>query len=289
MGKELTPYNRLTEVLNQQAAMIDGVAAKHIDAKKLIRVAQFAVQQQPALLKCDPYSVVTAVMLAARLGLEPDGVLGSGYIVPFGAKAQFIPGYRGLIDLARRSGVVTKIEAHLVYGPDRFEVDYGKNEPLTHIPNFHLDIDDRGEWYAVYAIATLTDGSKQVEVMTRDEVNLIRNRSKASGFGPWKTDYEEMARKTVVRRLVKYLPLKPEMAAASLLQAAAEGGVDHTKAAVITLDMSVSEPPQEDRPDAGDTLADELIGGDGGSGEEEPPPPGDEDGPFSDDAMGIDK
>ncbi|KKK49066.1 hypothetical protein LCGC14_3138830, partial [marine sediment metagenome] len=178
----------------------------------------------------------------------------SAYLVPFNNKVktrdedgnekeewikecQLIIGYRGLIDLARRSGEVSKIETRLVYQSDVFEVDYGAVRPLVHRPDYKTL--DRGEWYAVWALATFKDGTVQLEVMTRDEVEKIRNRSKATGYSPWKSDYGEMSRKTVVRRLCKYLPLSPELAAATLLQAGAESGSSNVIEAAQTLDIEI--------------------------------------------------
>jgi recombination protein RecT len=122
-----------------------------------------------------------------------------------------IIGYRGLIDLARRSGQISRIEAHPAYEKDRFKIQFGLNPILEHEPDLS---GDPGPMILVYAVAELRDGTKQVEVMTKKQVDGIRARSKAGKSGPWVTDYDEMAKKTVVRRLCKYLPLSVELVTA---------------------------------------------------------------------------
>src|SRR5262249_4908422 len=182
-----------------------------------------ATSRSPKLLLCTPMSILNAVVQASQLGLEPGGPLGHAYLVPYEYKrkdgthlkegthlCQFIIGYRGLIELARRSGQILGIEAHVVHRNDKFQVRWGLAPLLEHVPNF----DEPGEMVAVYAIGHIREGIAQVEVMTTKQVDAIRARSRAADDGPWVTDYEEMARKTVVKRLTKYLPLSSEFAKA---------------------------------------------------------------------------
>jgi len=190
------------------------VAPKHITKERIVKLALVAASRQPRLFECTPQSFLQSVMKAAELGLDCVGTLGQGYLVPYynskikSYECQFIAGYQGLIELARRSGNIARIESRVVYEKDAFEVEYGLNQKLVHKPYLG---GDRGNIVCVYAIAELKDGSKQLEVMTIDEVNRIRDRSKAKDSGPWVTDFAEMARKTVVRRLAKYLPLSPDL------------------------------------------------------------------------------
>lgn len=202
----------LAALLSQEnvVSQIRPILPKHLTIDRLVKCVLLAAARQPKLLECTTTSIVRAVMTAAELGLEPTGTLGHGYIVPYGTEATLIPGYRGLITLARRSGMMKKIEARVVYAEDVFDVELGLDSKLVHKPNFDADPSDANIRF-VYAVAELVDGSTQFEVMTRKQVDGIRNRSKAARNGPWVTDYAEMARKTVVRRLCKYLPLSVEM------------------------------------------------------------------------------
>lgn len=187
---------------------------RHITADRLSRVALTTIKNTPTLLECSVASLMSAVMQSAQLGLEP-GVLGHVYFVPFfnknkGCKeVQFILGYKGLIELARRSKEIISISASEIYSNDTFEYKKGFEETLNHIPNFL----DRGELIGFYAYAITKDGGRIAEVMTKADVEKIRNRSQAarSGFSPWSTDYEMMGRKTVIKRLCKYLPLSIEV------------------------------------------------------------------------------
>ena len=157
-------------------------------------------------------------MQCAQLGLEPGGALGHAYLLPFEnrkkgvTEVQFIVGYRGMIDLARRSGQILSLEARAVYAADKFHVALGLNPDLTHEPAWEAD--DRGPLRFVYAVAKLKDGGTQFEVMSRAEIERVRAKSRAGQSGPWVDHFEEMAKKTVIRRLFKYLPVSIELAGA---------------------------------------------------------------------------
>jgi recombination protein RecT len=150
-------------------------------------------------------------MQSAELGLEAGSALGHAYLVPYKTECTLIIGYRGLLELARRSGQIKQLSAHPVYEHDAFEVRFGTSETIDHHP---LLAGERGEIIAAYAVAHLADGSVQSEVMTRAEIDAIRSRSRAGQSGPWVTDYAEMSRKTVLRRLCKYLPASTTIARA---------------------------------------------------------------------------
>jgi recombination protein RecT len=186
------------------------VLPKHLTAERILKAALIAASKQPKLLQCTRDSFVKAVMVASELGLDCSGTLGSSYLVPYGRECALIIGYRGLIDLARRSGEISSIEAHVVYEEDNFAYELGMYPKLTHQRNLESECDDSKIRY-VYMVATLKDGTKQVEVMTRAQVEKIRAGSKAGHKGPWVEHWGEMARKTVVRRGIKYLPLSPEL------------------------------------------------------------------------------
>jgi recombination protein RecT len=207
-GDQVKLYLSKPEVLSE----IRTALPKHITAERLARIALTTIRTTPKLLECSLSSLMAAIMQSAQLGLEP-GLLGHCYFVPFRnnktcqSEVQFIIGYKGLIDLARRSGDIVTIAAGAIYSNDKFLYRKGYEEILEHEPNFQ----NRGELIGVYAYATTKDGGRYGDVMTLEDVNRIKSRSKAKEFGPWVTDFEEMAKKTVLRRLAKYLPLSIEI------------------------------------------------------------------------------
>jgi recombination protein RecT len=185
---------------------------KHLSPDRMTRIALTELRKIPKLATCDPMSFCGAIMMCAQLGLEPGGALGHIYLIPFDnrkkniTEVQVIMGYRGMIELARRSGQIVSLAAHEVYENDTFEFEYGLQEKLRHVPS----LSDRGKLVAVYAVAHFVGGGHQIEVMSKPDVDKVRARSKTSGSGPWVTDYEEMAKKTVLRKLFKYLPVSIE-------------------------------------------------------------------------------
>lgn len=213
---------------------------KHMTAERLARVATTEVRKNPLLAEADQASFLGALMQCAQLGLEPGGALGHAYLLPFRnntkniIEVQFIIGYRGMIDLSRRSGQIISIEAHPVYECDEFRCQLGLESNLVHIPDW--DNPNRGNPSAlrfVYAVAKLQGGGVQFEVMGRREIDMARARSKSPDKGPWKTDFIEMAKKTVVRRMFKFLPVSIEMASAVALDEAAEIGKSQDNASVV--------------------------------------------------------
>jgi recombination protein RecT len=197
---------------------------KHMTPERMVRVCNTAVQKTPALLDCEPRSLMGAIIQSSQLGLEPDGVLGHAYLIPFNnrktgkVECQFIAGYKGLIELARRSGQISTVYAHAVHANDEFRYTLGLDPTLIHKPT----PGEPGDLIAVYAVCHLRDGGKQFEVLTRREIDTIRAGSKAANSGPWVTHYDEMAKKTALRRLCKLLPTSPELARAAALDELAE-------------------------------------------------------------------
>lgn len=198
---------------------------KHMNADRLLKVAQTAVTTNPALLECYAPTLLGACITLSQLGLEPNTPLGHAYLIPFNnTKAnrkdvQVIIGYKGLIDLARRSGSVVSIAAHAVREGDDFEFEYGLHPKLRHVP-----AKVRGDIEYFYAVAHLKDGGHAFEVMTVEDVIRIRENGQGKYNKVWKDHFEEMGRKTAVRRLVKYLPMSIEMANAVDLDGKAEAG-----------------------------------------------------------------
>ena len=205
-NKPVTPEQTVAAYLKKMAPEIEKALPSHMNAERLGRIALTTIRTTPKLLECNMPSLLGAVMQAAQLGLEP-GLIGHCYIIPYGKEAQFIIGYKGMIDLARRSGQIQNIYAHAVYEADEFSYQLGLHPKLDHIPAAGR----RGKMTHVYAVAHFKDGGYQFEVMDIEEIEKRRSRSKAAKNGPWVTDYEEMAKKTVIRHMWKYLPISIEI------------------------------------------------------------------------------
>lgn len=233
----------LGDLLKSMEGEIARALPKHLSVERLTRVALTQVRLIPELQACDQMSFLAAIMQAAQLGLEP-GVNGQCYLIPFNnhrtghKEVQFIAGYKGLLDVARRSGQIKSITSKVVYENDTFDITFGLEEKFEHKPA----LANRGKAVLVYAYAHLTDGGFQAEVMTLEEIEAIRKRSKAGTSGPWVTDWAEMARKTALRRLCKLLPASVELM--DLMDA------DGTSKAEIAPDMSTIVPTDSDIVDA---------------------------------------
>lgn len=231
--KSLMMTNKKTVVglLEQMKGEIARCLPKHLDPERMARIAMTELRKTPKLQECEPMSFIAAIMQASQLGLEP-GILGSCYLIPFyNSKAgkmecQFMPGYRGFLDLARRSGQIISLVARSVYENDEFSYEFGLKENIVHKPS----LNDRGELVAVYAVALFKDGGHQFDIMSVSEIEKIRATSKSKDFGPWVTNFDEMAKKTVVRRLFKWLPCSVEMQKAVSLDEQQELGIQNIKA-----------------------------------------------------------
>lgn len=216
---------------------------KHLTADRLMRIAMTEVRKVPALGKCNVQSFMGAIMQCAQLGIEPGAALGHAYLLPFGngkasdglANCQLIIGYRGMIDLARRSGQIISLTARAVYANDEFRYTYGMEETLEHVPA----TGERGDFTHVYAVAKLKGGGIQFEVMSKSDVLKVKASSKAGNNGPWVSHFDEMAKKTVIRRLFKYLPVSIEVTQAVILDEKADAGIDQDNASALTGEFSV--------------------------------------------------
>lgn len=186
---------------------------QHINTDRFVRIAITTIRLNPKLAKCNPESLIGALMVSAQLGLEP-GTLGQCYLIPFENKkagtveCQFQIGYKGLIELLRRSGQLSDIYSYTVYENDEFYIEYGLSRTLVHKPNFT----DRGEIKGFYAVAILKDGAKAFEYMTKDEVVKHEEKYRKGSYknDVWNKNFEEMAQKTVVKKLLKWLPVSVE-------------------------------------------------------------------------------
>lgn len=255
---DMKPREQISYLLNQKKGELAKMLPKTLSIDRLLKVAQIAATTTPALAKCDVPSLVGAIGQCAQMGLEPNTVLGHAYLVPFNTKrkdangnerwvnsVQVIIGYKGLIDLARRSGQIVSIAAHEVCENDRFELIYGLEEKLNHTPA----MGPRGNVIGFYAVAKLKDGGYSFEFMSVHQVEEIMVTTQNKGkYGPWKEHFIEMGRKTVIRRLAKYLPLSIEFQTAVALDNQAEGGKDQK---LDTIDGDFMLVQDEDAPQHG--------------------------------------
>lgn len=259
--------------IKQQLAL---ALPKHMTADRLARIALTEVRKVPKLAQCDQASFLGAIMQCAALGLEPGGALGHCYMIPFEnrranrTEVQFIIGYRGMLDLARRSGQIVSLEARTVHAKDQFDVELGLDSKLVHRPDWNAE--DRGPVTFVYAVAKLKDGGTQFEVMSRTEIERVRNESQGyktavryakpgqEANSPWATHFEEMAKKTVIRRLFKYLPVSIEIQRAVGLDEQADLGITQDSPLVIEGEYHVpAANSDEGAGEAGPSAADAPI------------------------------
>lgn len=203
------------KTMQQYIKAMEGEIAKALPSvitpERFTRMVLSAISTNPKLGDCTPQSFLGAMMTAAQLGVEPNTALGQAYIIPYRNKgvmeASFQLGYKGLIDLAYRSGDVSIIQAQTVYENDTFDYELGLDPKLKHIPA----VKDRGNATHYYAIFKTKDGGYGFEVMSMaDVLEHAKRYSKSYGSGPWQTNFDEMAKKTVLKRCLKYAPLKSE-------------------------------------------------------------------------------
>lgn len=194
------------DIIQAGAKQFATALPKHINTDRFVRIAITTIRQNPKLAQCSQESLLGALMVSAQLGLEP-GTLGQCYLIPYGRECQFQIGYKGMIELLRRSGQLKDIYAYSVYENDDFEITYGLDRNLIHKPN----LANKGDFLGCYCVAILKDDTRAFEYMTKEEIEAHAKKfSKTFGNGPWKTDFEAMAHKTVVKKMLKWLPLSVE-------------------------------------------------------------------------------
>ncbi len=227
------------------------------DAKRVVRLARLAIVRNPDLLKCTPISVVEAIMVASQLGLEIASPIGGAHLVPFKTHCQMIPDYRGLIRLALRKGDCRKLVAREVYQGDMFHVIQGTTEMIEHVPllgdEARMDSDITG----FYAVATLADGVTVHEYASKGDVDKIRGRSAAGNKGPWKSDYAAMGKKTLIKRVLKWLDLSPDLALAIEMDTRGDVGYG-TSTTDGDTEESIEEGMREQARQAQDELGESL-------------------------------
>lgn len=237
----LPPKQRISKLLSENKREIAAALPKHISIDRMVTIAQTAAVSVPALLDCYTPSLFGAMIKCSQLGLEPNNALGQAYLIPFKnnkknrTDVQLIIGYRGMIDLARRSGHVVSINAQAVREGDEFEYEFGLEEKLVHRPGT-----DRGKITFFYAYAKLTGGGHYFDVKTREDMDKLMHSTQSKGkYGPWLEHYERMGMKSMIRSIFSYLPVSIEMAEAAVIDKQHDAGLDQALDGVLAGDYSV--------------------------------------------------
>ncbi len=232
------PAQELRKFLEGPTVMekLSRVLPRGLTPGRMIQQALTLAARNPELLKCSQLSILLGMIQSGELGLELSGPLGHAYLVPRWSKqkkcmeATFQVGYRGLIELAFRSGKVSAFPLRVVYEHDYFAMEFGSNQQIKHRP----DPGERGPAVGYYAVCQFRDGGVDFEYMSLAEMVAHRNKYAAAERGPWVTDFDQMALKTVARRLCKRLPLSVEVVTAANLDEYHEAGVDHSETPMMT-------------------------------------------------------
>lgn len=214
---QMQKKNTAPTTLKGYIKLYEGEIAKALPSvltkERFSRMATTALVKTPGLSECSPATFMGAMFTAAQLGLEPNTPLGQAYLIPYyngrtkQKECQFQLGYKGMIDLCYRSGEFKSISAHIVYENDEFEFEYGLEEKLKHKPT----MGEKGRPMWVYGIYKLKDGGYGFEVMSYEECLAFgKSKSKTFSNGPWQSDPEEMCKKTVIKKVLKYAPIRSE-------------------------------------------------------------------------------
>ena len=210
----------LQDYVQRMSSQIKLALPANLTPDRFQRIVLTAISSNPKLQECTPQSFLGAMMTAAQLGVEPNTPLGQGYLIPRKAKkgdqyineCTFQLGYKGMIDLAYRSGNIANIGAYTVYKNDEFHVQFGLNPDITHVPA----MTGRGEPIAFYAYYRTKGGGFGFDVMSVEDVRAhakqFSESVKRGWSSPWDTNFEEMAKKTVLKKVLKYAPLSTEVA-----------------------------------------------------------------------------
>ena len=255
MSGSLTIKQKMQNVRGLIEARKDEIASalpNMVDAGRYVRVVYTSLAATPKLLNCDQSTLIGSIMEAAQLGLMTDGVIGEAYLVPYGSKCQLIVGYKGLLQLARRSGEIESVECRAVHANDWFKFGYGLSPKLDHTPAEG----ERGDLTHVYCVVRIKGGGVQWEVMSLDDVNKIRAQSKASNAGPWVSHYEAMALKTVLRRTLKLCPMATEVARVVAAEEMRDAGIQAE--IVLPAEVDKEETVGEEAPSGSTSVPDDA-------------------------------
>jgi recombination protein RecT len=230
----VTPETQITTLIQRMGPEIARALPKHVTPDRMSRIVLTAVRTTPELAECTVPSFLGCVLSLAQLGLEPNTPLGHAYLIPRrnnrkgGIKeCTAIIGYKGMMELARRSGQVSSIQAHVVRQGDDFAWQLGSEPRIHHIP---ADDDGREDRPITHAYATAKVGGEVVfAVLSRAQIEKRRKRGADAQFSPWVTDYEAMCKKTSVRALATWIPQSAELARAAAIDEAPERGEDQSR------------------------------------------------------------
>jgi recombination protein RecT len=238
--KNKKPIEVVNSIIAAKASEIKKALPAVMTPERFSRITLSAISTNPVLAQAavtSPMTLLGSVMTAAQLGLEPNTPLGHCYLIPRKRQGvwevQFQLGYKGLIDLAYRSGEVTIIQAHCVYANDTFEYELGLDPKLRHVPASG----NRGEMTHAYAVFKTKGGATGFACMTKEDLDQHRDKysdAAKKGFSPWASQYEEMCKKTVLKAALKYAPLKSDFVRAVFN--------DETVKAEVNADMSEVAP-----------------------------------------------
>lgn len=248
------PAASLQGYLAAMKPAIEAALPSVITPERFTRIVTSALSTNPKLAQCTPQSFLASMMTAAQLGLEPNTPLGQAFLIPYNSKrgleCQFQLGYKGLIDLAYRSGEIAMIQAEEVRENDLFEFEFGLEPKLRHIPARG----NRGNPSHYYAVFQTKTGGKSFAVMSIEEVREFAQKySKSFGTGPWQTNFSEMAKKTVLKNLLKYAPLKSEFVRQVSADMTVRTDIAADMTEVPTIDVEAETV--SDAPEAGETKA----------------------------------
>lgn len=234
VAKQQPAQPSLAQFVEDMRGELARALPEHISPDRVARIALTELRRVRHLSECTQASFGGALMTCAQLGLEPGGALGEAYLLPFYNKearayeVQLVIGYQGMIRLFWQHPLAAGLDTQTVYAGDEFDYAYGLDPVLRHVPSMSAD---RGQPVAYYAVARLRGGGSAFVVLSPGDVERVRQRSKAKNSGPWRTDYDAMARKTCIRQLFKLLPKSTELAHAvahdgTVRRDASEAGLD---------------------------------------------------------------
>lgn len=247
------PPSTIKDYINLYSKEIAKALPSVLTPERFSRMAMTAITKTPKLAECSPQSFIGSLLTAAQLGLEPNTPLGQAYLIPFYNsrkriyECQFQVGYKGMIDLCNRSGEIKNIEAHIVYENDEFEFEYGLDSKLKHKPC----MSDKGAPVWVYALYRLNNGGYGFEVMSVDDCMAHGDKySKAFNNSPWQTNPEEMMKKTVLKKVLKYAPVRSDFVKGTVadetIQVADFGDTEDGEINVIPVDVENSNEVEID-------------------------------------------
>lgn len=245
--------------LKKMKPELEKALPKHVNPDRILRIALTSIRVTPKLRSCEPMSFLAAIMQSAQLGLEPNTPLGEAYLIPYGGKCQFQIGYRGVITLAQNTGLYRSIYAHPVYANDKFSYELGLHKDLKHIPNDEPE----GEPIYYYAVYHLLNGGFDFSVWSRKKVEYHRDKySKSAKFADssWKTDFDAMALKSVVKSVLNYAPKSIELAKQLAMDETIKTGIAPDMSEVPQEEFDIT-PEKEEKPKIDKKTGEVEVGG----------------------------